>query len=314
MTERDLLEYAVLVEPLDDTPRLVLADHLDESGDAARAECLRLGVAVERGAASAADQDRYAELMSNHAPGWASDRLGADDRLELRRSWWDGGRGEAPRLVLTVLPYSLRARAATGRTDPAEQLPLSHDRGYVTGITGTYEQLFGGWGTACDGCRGLGAVHPEFAEPEAAGCRTPRRPNLHPLPRRTCPACGGTGWGTGVSKAVFAAWPLTRATLTGFRPYAAAHAPAPGGMRMIRPRPAAFLWTNSGRLASGGPSVVPWELFDKLPPGTAPGRKDTASYKAYAAREHAEEALRRAAVNLGRSRLGLPGLWKDDPL
>ena len=48
MTTRDALLAAVLAHPEDDTPRLLLADHLDEIGEHDRAEFIRAQVALAR--------------------------------------------------------------------------------------------------------------------------------------------------------------------------------------------------------------------------------------------------------------------------
>lgn len=48
MTDRDALLAAIHAEPMDDAPRLVLADWLDENGEPERAEFIRLQVAQRR--------------------------------------------------------------------------------------------------------------------------------------------------------------------------------------------------------------------------------------------------------------------------
>lgn len=51
MTTREALLQAVYATPDDDLPRLVFADHLDESGEPERAELIRTQVEIERGVA-----------------------------------------------------------------------------------------------------------------------------------------------------------------------------------------------------------------------------------------------------------------------
>ena len=48
MNERDALMRAILTDPADDTPRLVFADWLEENGEGARAEFIRLQIQLER--------------------------------------------------------------------------------------------------------------------------------------------------------------------------------------------------------------------------------------------------------------------------
>lgn len=70
MTERDLLFRAVLSNPADDTPRLVLADWLDEFGsarDRARAELIRLQCEVLD---ASTPRPRVEAILRKWAAGW----------------------------------------------------------------------------------------------------------------------------------------------------------------------------------------------------------------------------------------------------
>ncbi len=49
MNEREALLRAVCENPDEDTPRLVFADWLQENGDEARAEFIRVQIALARG-------------------------------------------------------------------------------------------------------------------------------------------------------------------------------------------------------------------------------------------------------------------------
>ena len=74
MTDADPFLAAILAEPDDDLPRLIYADYLDERGDPARAEFIRLQVGLARlpprdprGRPLAA---REAELLAAHGKDW----------------------------------------------------------------------------------------------------------------------------------------------------------------------------------------------------------------------------------------------------
>lgn len=78
MTERDLLLKAVCEHPEDDTPRLVLADWLQENGEEARAEFIRLQVLMAQVESQAKDNwpawqrlcARESELRIGHDEEW----------------------------------------------------------------------------------------------------------------------------------------------------------------------------------------------------------------------------------------------------
>ncbi|VTR91941.1 leucine-rich repeat-containing protein typical subtype : Repeat-companion domain protein OS=Isosphaera pallida (strain ATCC 43644 / DSM 9630 / IS1B) GN=Isop_0537 PE=4 SV=1: LRR_6: LRR_6: LRR_6 [Gemmata massiliana] len=70
MNERDALLRAVCDTPDDDTPRLVFADWLQEHGDEARAEFIRVQIALARGDASARLKEREQELFAAHQEVW----------------------------------------------------------------------------------------------------------------------------------------------------------------------------------------------------------------------------------------------------
>jgi uncharacterized protein (TIGR02996 family) len=74
---RDALLAAVAAEPEDDTPRLVMADWLDENGDPFRAEFIRTQLEVRRldfyTARSAALRRRVEALHKKHGKQWLKD-------------------------------------------------------------------------------------------------------------------------------------------------------------------------------------------------------------------------------------------------
>ena len=74
MRDREAFLSAILAHPDDDLPRLVFADWLDEHGDPARAEFIRLQCELARLPARArrrtALERREAELLETHKTGW----------------------------------------------------------------------------------------------------------------------------------------------------------------------------------------------------------------------------------------------------
>lgn len=68
MTDHDAFLAAITGRPDDDLPRLVYADYLDERGESARAEFIRLQCAAARGEPASAD--RMAELRNRHQDEW----------------------------------------------------------------------------------------------------------------------------------------------------------------------------------------------------------------------------------------------------
>ena len=84
MTDGDALFAAVLAEPDEDTPRLAYADWLDENGDPARAEFIRVQVALANTSEDDPGRDALAErerqLLSAHRATWAEALL-ASPRL-----------------------------------------------------------------------------------------------------------------------------------------------------------------------------------------------------------------------------------------
>lgn len=261
------LLFAVRHAAPDDTPRLLYADWLDErhpwSSDP-RAGFLRRAVGWPRAGGLPLNPPRDKATEWAAAPGLEVD-LGDGDAVALITNNWVADP--------TDRRYALRRR-----------FPVTWDRGFVGGVYAPYRELFGGPGTRCDQCGGSGRV-------------SSARPGV----RLTCGGCGGDGRGTGLSRPLFNAWPLTSVTLEGVGP-----------RRTLKDR---LVFANGGRFVYGPEDGwrLPAELFDRLPPGNAGGR-DTAAFRQYRSVESAEAALSRAAVNLGRSRVGLPSLWDDEDL
>jgi uncharacterized protein (TIGR02996 family) len=145
-----LLE-AARERPRDDTPRLVLADWLDEAGDAYRAEFLRLQCALTPGSSPdeperARAGERVDELLSRFGGGWlgplwrhgggvwhrgllsvALDRRHAPDGLDEMLPWIDTTHFEVPgrealRWALSLAPGRNHVTLALRRPFTAELL------------------------------------------------------------------------------------------------------------------------------------------------------------------------------------------------
>src|SRR5215470_6975433 len=86
MNEREALLRAVCENPDDDTPRLVFADWLQENGDEARAEFIRLQIEIANlpdGQKKQEKQTREKELLNIHEATWTEPfKEFEPDRLE----------------------------------------------------------------------------------------------------------------------------------------------------------------------------------------------------------------------------------------
>jgi uncharacterized protein (TIGR02996 family) len=141
MTHDEAFLQAILESPDDDTPRLVYADWLDEHGDSARAEFIRVQCAIDQ--LSFEDPSlpdlfgRESRLLGKHTDEW----LG-----ELRQSLvrWTFYRGFLDEIVLSVpaylekrplpRPVTIRRVGVDLTTDPAAILGRPHSLGRVTRI------------------------------------------------------------------------------------------------------------------------------------------------------------------------------------
>lgn len=97
MTDGDLLLQAIIADPADDTARLVYADWLQEQGDEARAEFVRVQVEEAR---TRTRTPRGYELYEATASSWVpfpltgpetcgfSTRRGFIDTVQCRAEWW----------------------------------------------------------------------------------------------------------------------------------------------------------------------------------------------------------------------------------
>ncbi len=71
MNERDALLRAICDNPDDDTPRLVIADWLQEHGEDERAEFIRLQIVLAHGNADSALLEREKALLAAHGESWS---------------------------------------------------------------------------------------------------------------------------------------------------------------------------------------------------------------------------------------------------
>jgi uncharacterized protein (TIGR02996 family) len=93
MTQDDAFLHAILEQPDDDAPRLVYADWLDEHGDAARAELIRLQCRTAQRykdwvyATGDAESEREDALLKQYGERWAKD---LPSLKGLRWRFWRG--------------------------------------------------------------------------------------------------------------------------------------------------------------------------------------------------------------------------------
>lgn len=129
MSEEDTLLAAIHAHPDDDTLRLAYADWLDENGQPARAEFVRLQIAAEPPESAEERRRRSArewELLAAHRDRWTAD-LGPFDRarcrVDFRRGFADGlrleGAGPADLAVAARMPLLRRLELSGCTLDPA---------------------------------------------------------------------------------------------------------------------------------------------------------------------------------------------------
>ena len=102
--DREAFLAAIRAEPESDAPRLIYADWLDDHGEAARAEFIRLGCELARaafGVAPPAKNRRYRELLEAHAAEWVPCYDDSRCEVRFRRGFADVIR--APVEVMTPL-------------------------------------------------------------------------------------------------------------------------------------------------------------------------------------------------------------------
>jgi uncharacterized protein (TIGR02996 family) len=202
LTMPEVFLQDIIAHPEDDAPRLVYADWLEEHGDGARAEFIRVQCEL-------AKKDRVADQLKVPVPLRSAPRYDALRRRERglleahRRAWTalvPGVTIDAWSLDEPTLPYTYGVRAL-------------FRRGFVAEVTLALADFCGG---PCGRCGGVGAIdHDPIGGPD------PDDGRLYveaPPSRWECPACRGTGRAPGHGPALVRAAPLERVTLSDREP------------------------------------------------------------------------------------------------
>jgi uncharacterized protein (TIGR02996 family) len=202
----------ILAHPFDDGPRLVWADALDERGECARAEFVRVQCELERWKNGEGGVWCFHDLtMPAHCP-----------RCKLRRREREL-LGDLCPVLLAGLPDT---PAVMIGGDYHYDRPfygdhslyrVEFDRGLVGGITLTAVQFFGG---PCEKCGGSGYVlNEEAAAYDEQVGRHPMAPPAMPCPACRDPETGeSTGRVEGLAAALFHAAPVTEVRLSDREP------------------------------------------------------------------------------------------------
>jgi uncharacterized protein (TIGR02996 family) len=270
MTDHDALYAAVLDRPDEDTPRLVLADYLDDHGQPARADFIRVGCHLGRWTCDF--------KQTPEQPGWRHD-CGTDDRgywlcqplrsrerelFDRHKAEWCGG----DRWAVLLLPE-----------DDPDVLPELTTavvrRGFVDEVRLTLAAFVGG---PCGRCEGEGRreVAVEniggYSRYEMEGCR----------------ACDGTGRTPGLAAELFRLHPITRVRPIDREPRHVSDGLGRG-------------WTWSRQREGSRPTIhtIPGVVRDLLPRDKC--QKLIRPYTRWDTDTDAEDALSAALVDFGRA-------------
>ncbi len=176
---------AILADPDDDTPRLIFADWLDESGQPARAEFIRCQIALTPFPVAPCQPNNAGLSLAD----WTHLRRRERDILQANaRDWWPEG-------VCPTRPYSFKVEPpkVTLITGDGHWGSVIFARGFVHAVTLTAEACYGG---VCQECGGTGQ-HPGYARVAWP-----------------CDLCSGTGKTPGVAGALFRSQPVEKVTLS----------------------------------------------------------------------------------------------------
>jgi uncharacterized protein (TIGR02996 family) len=249
---------AVCWSPFDDGPRLVYADRLEERGECARAEFIRVQCEL-------ATIDRKLGEHNSDSKGTCICRC----CVILRKAIAPLRRRE--RELLEAFAPGRRKRNRWHWLQPlCEIMPpgweatrdydaVTFRRGFVSIITLTCRQFLGGPCEQCNGFEFIGLMSSPF--------------------ERACSACRGTGHVEGLAAALFAAAPVTEVRLSDREPYQAE---------------GAFWWSLAARPEMS--SYLPNELLELLPGGKT--GNFSSSNAAHAALSAACVAVGRARAKL----------------
>lgn len=275
MTDEQALLAAVLSNPDEDTPRLVLADWWDDHGQHDRAEFCRTQIKL----ATLPPCDSHCR-----------------DRIDYRCEGCEQGehlrvreRELLARNLNAMSPTGLSYSAGDGHTftygfrwprDGGASIPnpVIVRRGFVEEITCTLADFAGG---ECGRCGGRGV----YAQQRGLLAFEPRE----------CPTCSGTGRTAGAAGGLFAAHPVSRVRLTDKFPFR-----YDGSTLRVWYRE-----SGDPRRTHAEQSRLPDELFDALE-GWCEGGIREGRWKTYDGEDAANEALSTACVTFGRHLAGLP--------
>lgn len=267
MRERFLA--AILADPFDDGPRLILADFLDEQGDPL-GEFIRVQIELASLDESAPACNRYADQMGCDCREclryyWASEQ-GRNLRRRERELWMSRGWWNLPKELHSLFSVHIDQTLPHGGGDPGTSNPFVVVR---RGFPDSVSLPLSAFMRQCERC-GV----------EAHG--------------ETCPTCRGTGW-QGAGGALFLAAPLTAVRLVDCEPQSI------GQGRVV--------WLCENDYEAPSPNHLPGVLFDRLPAICEYIDSDMQiAYKTFDTAEVANGWLPRACVAWGRQLAGLPPL------
>lgn len=208
MTEQEAFTLAIVTDPLDDTPRLVYADWLDEHGDALRAEFIRVQIELSRW------EPPYSPWCETC--GWVYDQCSCAAGKSKwppsvhRKKWLeareheifgaDPVRIESYRQITSVAPSKQVGRTTVPYLGVnVDGLEFVYARGFVAELRIDSRPLLGG---ECGTCHGAGRVP------------IPRPIRGKPDISRVCGTCNGDKRTPGIARDLFLAHPVTRVVLT----------------------------------------------------------------------------------------------------
>ena len=259
----------ILKRPDDDTPRLVLADWLDEHGDPDRAEFIQVRHKLEEfrvfsdvgGGKGLADLlQRDLELWNRHYKDWLPDLPGLHKVLAGWTQQTVRDDGET-----TFVGPDLVVRAETRC-------------GFVSHVTCTAAVFLGG--EICEAVRGNAGMYD--------------RQRWHRSYRCDCGKCDGEGHTIGIAADLFRAQPVERVTLTDREPERIGNS---------------WVWFRQGNLAGRERSTLPRDIYDRMyhlvrPGSTYAPQRCRATSSLF--KDVLTNALSDALVAYGREKAGLP--------
>lgn len=185
---------AILAKPREDAPRLVYADWLEEHGDTARAEFIRIGCKM------ASCRMCHRKDGTKRKDGYSANCGRCKPLRRREQALLEQHGAEWAKPVCDILDCGF---------DLANQ-HIRFERGFIGAVELRMEEFVGG---RCERCDGDGQAH---------GSDRPSQWSSDPNYMK-CPVCHGTGRVPGIAKELFRAAPITSVKLTGKRPTDAVH-------------------------------------------------------------------------------------------